>query len=799
MIKHFLKIGLRNLSKYRLYNIINVIGLSLGTACFIGIIAFAMNEFSFDKHHDDYENIFRLKLIGNMSGTEFEAAVTGAPVTKILYDELPEVIGYTRLLQRNTNALIEYKNKKIYQDNILYVDSLFFKMFNFNTTGESKTAFNDPYSIVFLESTAKKIFGADDPVGKFIKWNNNTDYRVKAVIKEPLQNSHIKFEALVSRSSLYSSPRYQSIYNNMYAFTNMGYIKCTHHRLDELNEKIQKVFESHVGKDLEESGANLIIRLQPVKDIHLKSKIIHELDTNGDLTTVYIFIAFAFLILIISSINYINLSIANSFNRTLEIGLRKMFGSGKTALILQFILETFFLTLMSIILSILILQLLSPLFNSIVNKPFRQILNNAITWWNILIFSVLLTILSGLYPSYFMSVVKPIKTLKGNFLKGNQSTLFMNSMIVLQFVISISLLCSTLFINKQINYISTKSLGFNKSGIVNISLRNSGMISKYEYIKEEFLKIPGVIDCSASSSLLGSFNQRREFYRGGKERSEMLMIMNLQCEDNFLDLMGFEITEGRNFYDNSEADKNKIIVNESLVRKFGIEEPLGKVFRTSSGENSADDQGYEIIGVCKDFHFASLHEDIEPLIIWNDKLNNRYLSVKINQQTSGAVVKQIGEKWNAIFPDYPFEYSFLEDRYHNLYKSDFNVSKVFMVFTILSVLIACLGIFILTSYMAEKRIKEIGIRKVLGAGSGDILKLISKEFVIIILVSAGISIPIVWLLINRWLENFAYKTNITVLIFVISFLVTLITALLFINIRAARAAVENPVKALRYK
>jgi len=799
MIINYFKIAFRNFWKQRIYTFINILGLSVGIACFIGIIAYTNNELNYDKHHHDSENIFRVKLLGDMSGTAFEAAVTGAPVGKILYEELPEVTLYTRLIQYPRSILFNYNEKKIYQEGIVYADSSFFKLFNYELIGDPETALQEPYSIVMLESTARKYFGNENPIGKIIKWDNSTDYTIKAVIKEPIKNTHVGFQVLVSRASLYSDPRYESLYNNMFAFTNLNYIKCNHHNIDELNTKIGEIFEAHAGADMREFGANLVIELQPVTDIHLKSNITHELVPNGNITTVYIFIIVAILIILISSINYINLSIANSSSRTLEVGIRKMFGANKKALFIQFLGESIFLVLLSFGLGLLILKVISPLFDYITNRPFIYILSQNINWWLMVLIIPAIGIFAGSYPSFYLSSLKPIRILKGRAFTGNHKSFFRNSMIVTQFIISIFLLSSTWLIYNQMNYIQSKNLGFKKENVLVAALRNNEMISLYETLKNEALRIPGVIDVSASSSYLGSFNQRRGFYKDGETRKSMMMILNLQCEDNFMQMMNIKLKDGRYFLPDAKGDENKIIVNETLVNEFGFENPIGKSFRFPISENETEDSKLEIIGVCEDFHYASLHHKVKPIIIWKDQNLDRFVSIRVDGKDQAAIIEMISKKWQEIYPDYPFEYFFLENQYDNLYKSDVKVGKVFTAFTILAIFIACLGIFGLTSYTTEKRTKEIGIRKVLGANVSSIMKLISKEYLIPILISAVISIPISWYFINDWLQNFSYRINIQWFIFILSTIIAFIIALIAINAKAWFAARKNPVDSIRYE
>ncbi len=799
MFKNYIKVTIRNYWKNRIYTLINILGLSIGLACFIGIMAYTNNELSYDQHHDNSENIYRIKLTGEMSGTSFEAAVCGGPVGEIIHREVPEVNMFSRFIQLPRAVLFNYNENKIYQEGILYADSSFLKMFTYNVVGDVNIALNEPYSLVLLESIAKKYFGNENPIGKIIKWDNKVDYTVTAIIKEPLQNSHIGFDVLVSRASLYSNPRYERLFNNLFAFTNLNYIKTNTKNISDLESKINEVFQKHVGDALKESGSKLELKLQPITDIHLKSNITHEIKQNGNITTVYIFIVIAVLIIVISSINYINLSIANSSTRQLEIGIRKIFGAKKTSLFNQFLADSVFLVIVSFILGLLILKLIAPLFNSISNYPFDYILKNNINWLIIIIFIPVISLMAGSYPALYLSSLKPIRILKGNRKSGKEKNLFRNTMIVIQFVISIFLLSSTWLIKIQLDFINDKDLGFSKENVIVMSLRNSDMRSKFPSFKNELLNITGVSDVSASSNRIGSFNQRRGFYRDGFTRKDMMMILNLQCEDNFLQIMNIDILEGRHFLPDSQADENKIIVNETLVHEFGIKNPIGKSFRLPIGKTEPEDLKLEIVGVCKDFHYASLHNKVKPIIIWKDKTLRRFTSIKLNSTYSKNTLDAISKKWDEIYPDYPFEYFFLDEKYESQYKSDINVNRIFFIFTLIAIVIACLGVYGLTAYSTEKRTKEIGIRKVLGASVNRIMFLISKDYFISIIISSVISAPASWYFINNWLQNFAYRNTIKWFVFVTTPFIALLIALIATNIIAFIAARKNPVDSIRYE
>jgi putative ABC transport system permease protein len=566
-----------------------------------------------------------------------------------------------------------------------------------------------------------------------------------------------------------------------------------------MNRKVDQVFQSHAGESLKGSGSILNIKLKPITDIHLKSNITHEIKQNGNIITVYIFIVVAVLIVLISAINYINLSVAGSTKRTLEVGVKKVFGASTQSVFMGFLVESIIMVGISFILGVAVLQIISPLFNSISTQPFSEIIHNNSNWALLTIIILAVGVIAGWYPALYLSTLSPIDILKGKMAKGKEKLLFRNSMIIVQFTISIFLLCSTWLISRQINYINGKDLGFDMENVIVLSLRNGEMIGAYPTLKNELMNISDVEDVSASSNFMGSFNQRRGFYRDESSRKETMMILNLQCDDNFLQNMGIEMIEGRYFLQDAQADEGKIIVNETLVHEFGIDDPIGKAFRLPSAENESDDSRFEIIGVCKDFHCASLHEPVKPIIIWKDETQRRYVTVKLSMTNPQSAIEHISERWNRVYPNYPFDYFFLKDSYHSMYKADVNSNRVFILFTLIALSIACLGIFGLTAYTTEKRTKEIGIRKVLGANEKEIMGLISKDFLVLMLISTIISIPASLFFIDKWLQNFSFRIETGWAVFIVAPAVASLIALLTINAKAYFAARKNPVDAMRYE
>lgn len=782
-----------------MYTLINIIGLSIGIACFIGIIAFTSSELSYDKHHKDFQDIYRIKLKGNMSGTEFEAAVCGGPVSEILFNELPEVKMFTRIIQHPRTVLFSRDENEIYQEGILFADTSFLRMFEYTLSGDRKNPLNEPNSLVMLRSTAEKYFGKNDPIGETIKWNNKDEYTVKAIIEEPLKNSHIDFEVLVSRASLCADPRYETLFNSLFGFTNISYIKSDSPEKNELEEKVNQIFRNNIDEMLEETGSELNIGLQRLIDIHLRSNITHEIAQNGNIISLYIMIIVAVLIIIISSFNYINLSIANSETRRFEAGIKKIYGAKPGTLFLSYLVEAFILVSISFFFGLLILNDLSQLFNSITDISFDELLRQYTSWPVLIGIMLFITFTTGSYPALKLTYLNPVTLLSQKNTSRPKRNHLQKAMIFFQLLISVFLLSNIWFIHKQINYINNKNPGFEKDNLVVLALRNESMMADYPTLRNELIPCSGVLEVSASSAWPGNFNQRRAFYIDGKSRKDMMMILNLQCEDNYLQQMDIKLNSGRYFLPDSEADKNKIIVNETLVKELELKNPIGKALRLPIGETEADDQKMEIIGICNDFHYASLHSKIKPLIIWKDESLRRFVSVKIQENKEEQALAWISEKWSEVYPGFPFDYFFLKDRYNALYKQETNQNKVFLIFTLVAVLITCLGVYGLTSFTTRQRTKEIGIRKVLGANRIDLMKIISLKYLYPLILAATVAVPASMIFLNKWLQNFSYKTDIQPYIFLLSPLIIGFISLLTSNIVTLKESGRNPVEAIRYE
>lgn len=504
--------------------------------------------------------------------------------------------------------------------------------------------------------------------------------------------------------------------------------------------------------------------------------------------------------MIIACINFINLSTARSAKRSTEVGLRKVFGANKAMLFRQFILESVIIVTISLILAIVLFDLMLPLLNNLTGNDFsmNQFLN-----WNYIIFLLgiilLVGLLAGSYPAIYMSRFKPISVLKGYIFNNTKKSGFRNVMVITQFIISIFLIAGTLLIYQQLDFINDKDLGIDNKNLVVVSLRNSNMTKNYSSLKAEMKNLPGVIDVTGSSSYLGNFQQRRGFYPEGGDIDDMILMLHMQADPNYIEVFDANISLGRNFFENSIADSNAIIINKAYQKELGWEDPVGKMIYIPGGIEGEEGFPLKIVGVVEDFNFASLHEEVMPLVIMNQPERINYLSIKINPEDKKQVLGLISAKWESLYPEYPFEYFMQQTKYEEMYTSEVNMSRLFVYFTFLAIFIAALGLFGLSSFTAEQRTREIGIRKVLGSTVPEILMLLSKEFSRLVIIAIVIAIPVSWFGMDKWLQSFAFQTNISWWIFAVSGFLAILIAYSTIIFQAIKASRTNPVDALKYE
>lgn len=800
MIYYYAKTAFRNILKSKIYSVINIIGLSIGIACCILIFLFVHKELNYDTKFKNADRIYRIKLVGDMADNHFEAAVCGAPMTNHMKDEIIDVIENTRLVNMSRSILFTYENSKIYQKGIIYADSNFFDIFDYEFVyGEPHSCLDNPNSLVLMKSVADKFFRGKDPVGENIS-TNNKNYTITAVIEDPDFDTHLTFKGLISLSTLRSHPRYGPYLRTPFAFIASSYVVLNKNNdAAGTQKKIDEITRKYMGDQMQQSGANFRLELQPIKRIHLHSDLLHEMGQKGDINKVYIFSAIAILILIIAIINFINLTTARSNSRALEVGIRKVYGATKGKLIRQFLSETFIITLISIILSFALVEMFFPVVNNLTGG---ELVYNRMNIIHILVLIISLIlfagILSGLYPAMVLSAFKPIKVLKGDTITGSRKPLFRNAMVIFQFLITIILICSTLIVYKQLDFMKKKDIGYNPDNMLIVTLRDNKSRSQFETIMKEFGNISSVKNISASAAYPGNYEMRRSFLPEGMPRNNMWMVVFNDVYYNYPEMMELQFKAGRNFSPTYQADSMSVIVNEAFVKEAGWGNPLGKHIIIPA-DSVINDVRYKIIGVVKDFNYASLHQTVKPLILKQDNNNQRYIAVRLTGKDDKKAVKLLTAKWEELYPGTPFEYFFLDNSLKGMYRVENTTGGLFSYFTYLAILIACLGLLGLVTFITEQRKREIGIKKVLGSSIMQIVNSLLVKFLKLIIIAAALAVPVAWYVMNLWLEDYPYRTRLDWWVFSLAIFAALIIAMVTVGSIAYRAATRNPVDTIRYE
>ncbi len=798
MLFNYLKIALRNVQKHKGYSLINIVGLSVGMTCTILILLYIHYEFSYDRYHENAEYIYRIvmKQPGNVYQGSDLFNVTPGALVPLLKAEYPEVINAARV-QRG-GGFIQVKDKQFIESGFYYADSDFLQIFTFPLVmGNPISALQEPFSVMITQRMAEKYFGDVMPLGETITLNNQETYQVTGVLKNIPENSHFHFDFIASFSTnyqLHGKERIERWNSNSYK----TYIRL---REDVYPGEFQNKFPAIVKKYKGEDSKHQFI-LQPMTRIHLHGNLNFEMETNSDIRYIYVFSAIGLFILLIACFNYMNLASARSVQRAKEVGLRKVIGADRKRLIGQFMGESLFFTLAALFLSLLSTMILLPAFGSFIerNLQFRSLGEGQMFFGLISIF-VFVAIVSGIYPALYISSFQPVKILKGSVKVGSRtSSAFRNGLVVIQFVISIALIVCTVAIQKQLNFIRNKKLGFEKDHIVTVYLRDPDLRKTYPALKNELLKNPKIQDITVSAQLPTTIRSNSTARWEGKSETDLLHIYRARIDYNYFDFYNMKISRGRHFVESFGSDPNAYILNETAVQALGWDDPLGKRLGFSDDES----RWGMVVGVIEDFHYYPLHLSIEPLAIQliepESRYNGpRYFSIKIGSDGIQENLNFIEKAWTAFSPAYPFDYQFLDERIDQMYRSEQRLGQSFQVFTFIAIFVACLGLFGLSSFAAAQKTKEIGFRKVLGASVSQIVVLLSRDFLKWVLISNMISWPLGYLFMNQWLQKFAYRAPLGIWTFVLSATSALLIALMTVAYQSIRAGMANPVTCLKYE
>jgi len=798
MLKNYIKIAFVNLKKHKTISFINLIGLAIGMASCILIAAYVFRELSYDKFHEKADRIYRLRSELKISGEYLDIPKSSPPMAEYLVQNYPEVIGAVRF-RRIGRVPVRCEDNLDYEDHIFFADSSVFDIFTFPLVkGDPRTALNATNSVVISESIAQKYFGSDDPIGKSLNINSQDDFTVTGVMKNIPQNSQFVFNMLCSFATFAQKNRWEM--QNWLSINNYTYIlleKGADYK--QLEQKLPEMIEKKVGAMLKYVKGELALSLQPLISIHLHSDLMQEISGNSSIVYVYIFSAIALLILAIACINFMNLSTARSAGRAKEVGLRKVMGADRGKIIRQFLSESILNSIICCLLALILVDLTLPLFRSISGIDLR--IDYAQNLWlipGLVGLAVSVGLIAGSYPAFFLSGFQPSRVLKGEFKTGKKGSRFRSALVIVQFTISIALIAGTIVVFNQLNYMKNKRLGFQKEQVVVIPISDESTLDSLRPLKQELENFSGIIRVAASSHVPGQTTYVNPFMPEGFTLGQLQYMGELYVDHEFIPTMGIEMVAGRNFSTDFTTDiSQSVIINETAALKFGWEKPIGKTIQTLS--TSGNLRKYTVIGVVKDFHMESLKKRIIPLFIGCTTHVFNSLSVRIKTENIPATLSFLESRMKQIDPFRPFEYVFLDDSFDAQYKTEERLSRIFSYFGLLSIFIASLGLFGLASFTAEQRTKEIGIRKVLGATVSGIVVLLSKEFTKWVLVANVIAWPIAYYSLHRWLEGFAYRTNIHLTVFLVAMGISLMVALFTISIQAVRTALANPVDSLRHE
>ncbi len=804
MLINYIKVAYRNLIKYKSYSLINIVGLSVGLASCLLILLFVRNELSYDRFHSKASQIYQVPWRFHVGVNEFESALAPCPLAEAMLSDFPEVLAATRLYSISLyggNVYVRYEDKQYSEKNFVWADSTIFDVFDITVlTGDAKTALNSPNSVMITPETAKKYFGDVNPIGKMLKFEDGTLYKVTAIAEDLPVNSHFHFDFMASFSSLKKSRD-----TDWYDTAVLTYVVLPEDypsgqleaKLDRFSrEHAEPVIKMITGLAWDEflaNGYEYTFFLEPLTQIHLYSKVENNLEPGGNIKTVYIFSAIAIIILFVACINFINLAISRSARRTREIGVRKAVGSTRMHLVVQFLIETIVLCFIAVVVALIVVVLVLPVFSQLLGRAIPFTLFQNVMFIPLLLLSVVfIGSIAGSYPALVLSSFKPALILKGKYMAGTHGGQFRNILVIFQFVASIALIIGTLVIYNQLKYFQTKELGFDKDQIVVI--QNAESLTNREAFKNSLLTDSNIKSATFTDCVPQMRLEVKVFER--PQANQNYTLITILSDYDFQKTYDVKMAEGRFFDKTRPADAEGVILNKAAIKAMNIEnwqqEDLYLLGRNRTR--------LKIIGVFEDFHLASLHYDIKPMASVMIKERTAYLlSVKLRGGNIQKTLKHIENQWVQYVPDQPLDYVFYDDEFGKMYKSEIQAGHVLSVFSVLAIFVACLGLFGIVSFTTMQRTKEIGIRKVLGSSVVNVVLLLIKDFLKWILVANVIAWPLAWYFMNNWLENFAYRINIGIFTFIFSGTILLAVALITISWQVIRAAQANPVDSIKYE
>lgn len=816
MFRNNLKIAIRNLLRQKIYSFINVMGLAVGVASCLLIVLFIRNEFSYDKFFQDQDRIYRMVLERKYPNHSTFYAIIPASYEDVAKRDLPEVEESTQAF-RFTNVTFSFTNEReeliqVDEEMVLVVDSSFFDVFTFSfIKGNPERALKAANQVVVTEELAKRYFGEADPINKTIRGPGpQGEFKVVGVISDVPENSHFKFSALLSASTFPFTRQ-----ENFVSFSNYTYFKFkvgTDTRAFE--EKFSKLVDTYaaaqiereLGKswaDYKREGNGYRYYLQPLSSIHLDPVYLEaQMKASGNINSVYIMVAVAILILVIACINFMNLSTARSAERSREVGVRKVMGSLRQQLMTQFLTEAFVLSALGVLLALVVMRSSLPFFNNLIGKELIFSFDPT-TIGALLLVTAIVGLLAGLYPAFVLSSFNPVVVMKGKFTGSQKGRWIRNGLVVFQFWISIVLMIGTWVIGDQMKFMQEKSLGFDKEQLLIIERGFLLQPQQAKTLIEEIRRLPEIQSAAGAFAIPGREDNFFGIQFQPEGSSEILTTKSMVVSDGLIETLGFELLEGRLFSEDVN-DSLSVILNETAVKTMGLEDPIGrKLVDMQQRQDSIVAVPFRVIGIVKDFNFNSLRDQVTPLVIQSNELFNgghQYIVARIKPNQTTAAIQSVERKWKEVAPEQPFKYLFLDESLNQLYIAEQRTGNLFAVFSGLAIFVACIGLFALSAYITTLRIKEIGVRKVLGASVGGIVILLSKDFTKMVALAFILAAPVAWYVMEHWwLQNFAYRIQIGFWIFSGAGLVAILIAWITVSYQSIKAATSDPVKSLRYE
>jgi putative ABC transport system permease protein len=808
MLKNFFISAFRNLLRNKFYAFLNILGLSMGLAAFIFILLYVRDEITYDKHNKKHERIYRIESDYNISNRHDVFAIVPVPMGPAFKLEFPEVEAFVRMNEVG-NTLFRYGDKEYYEDKFYFADSNLADVFTIKfLNGDAKNALTEPFTMVLTEKVAKKYFGDEDPVGKMIESGSGKSYKVTAVIEDQPTNSHLRYEALLSVTSLeaivgsdnFNSMEPMNFWNiGVYTFVLLN----ENADMQSIVDKFPAFYDKYMKPIGDQINASFAIRYTPLAETHFTQGLSAELPT-GNMAYIYIFAAVAFFILLLATINYMNMATARSANRAREVGMRKVVGAYRKQLVMQFLSESLIMVVMALVIALCVVFILLPDFNQLSGKSLEfSLFTQPFIIGAVLLITALVGIISGSYPSFYLSSFRPMTVLRGTVSKAGKKSGFLRKMlVVIQFFIAIIMIIGTIVVSSQLSFLRNTDLGFKKNNLVVMALQDSTFQSKAETFKNELLQNPdieGVTNCTGvpgNTNWIQVCRVERE-----DEMAEMALIL-VQTDYDYVKTMGMEIIKGRDFDKNMRTDDSAaVIINETGVKTLGWDDdPIGKKIQYGFDLEGSPGRIMKVVGVVKDFHFRSLHNKVEPIILFISPEPRWLIAARIKEGREKQALGFIEEKWGSFDAERPFDFDYVDKILEEQYAGEHKIGIIFNIATIITIFIALLGLLGLSSFVAEQRTKEIGIRKVLGASVPNILRLLYREFIILILVAFVLAVPVAWWRLDIWLnDSFIYHTSLNLAYFLLAGLIAFVVGMATISFYIVRAATNNPVDAVKWE